>query len=65
MPKINCSSVCIDKYGKYIISAWSDSSLRIYHAYNGKLSKKMSNCHPGPISKVILDFNQYKIISGG
>ncbi len=55
----------MDKYGKFILSAWNDGCIRLFTAYNGKLMKKLENCHPGPISKIILDYNQTKMISGG
>jgi hypothetical protein len=65
IPKIQCNSICMDKYGKFILSAWSDGCIRLFTAYNGKIMKKLENCHPGPISKIIVDYNQTKIISGG
>jgi hypothetical protein len=39
--------------------------IRIFHTFNGKLMKKFENCHPGPIAKLIIDYNNTKIISGG
>ncbi len=55
----------MDKYGKYIISAWSDCCIRMFHTYNGKLVTTLENCHPGGISKIIIDYNETKVISGG
>lgn len=26
---------------------------------------KLENCHPGPLTKIIMDYNQAKMISGG
>jgi hypothetical protein len=65
IPKIQCNSISMDKYGKFILSAWNDGCIRLFTAYNGKLMKKLENCHPGPISKIIVDYNQTKMISGG
>lgn len=41
IPKVLCNSICVDKYGKFIISGWSDGSIRMFQAYNGKLIKKL------------------------
>lgn len=41
LPKAKCNCVCLDRHGKYIISGWSDATIRIFFAHDGKQYKKM------------------------
>lgn len=65
LPKAKCNCVCLDRQGKYIISGWNDSTIRIFLAKDGKQYKKMENCHFGQVKKVLINTSLNILISGG
>jgi WD40 repeat protein len=45
LAKTTCISLHFPKNGKYIISGWSDDSIRIFSPQNGKIIHRITPCN--------------------
>jgi WD40 repeat protein len=52
---VTCLSINFPKNGKYILSGWSDDSIRIFSPKNGKLIHHVRESNLGKVKEMISD----------
>ena len=57
--------VCLSRDGRYLISGWADSSVRLHTPQSGKLVEEIRNCVTGKDGVTAMDVGREVLVVGG